>query len=84
MPPQNQGEQYFVQTSNIGQNQDTFIFWFNSGSKTFTFVFTADHAKQVMRLLEMNIKKYEEMFGPLIGRLPSESSPSPINRDELL
>ncbi len=77
--PEKEPPHYYVETTNIGHNEQSFLLWLNTGGDKYCFILTPDHAKQVMRLMQMNVEKYEERFGVLSGRLPSEPMPSPFN-----
>lgn len=62
----------------VAPNKDIFVLGMQSGGDMSAYVITPDHAKQLWRLLGQHIDAYEQQYGTLQGRLPTDPQPSPI------
>lgn len=69
----------FCNKAFVNSSKEMFNLALLSGGELSAFIFTPDHAKQLLNLLTKKVEEYEKEFGPLEGRLPSDPMRSPID-----
>ena len=84
MPPiQQEPVHKFCESTNVVKANSHFALVLHSGGEASVFIFTPDHLKQVMRVIEKEIAEFEKINGPLKAELPNERlTPSFINLKE--